>query len=76
MSSCITCGKGISLTMKKLIEAYIKEGVERWFYRTSEKGDWLMVTPQRMNEIKKEFKTKKGYKIGFEFYNIKEYRGY
>lgn len=76
MSNCITCGKGISLTMKKLIEMYIKKGVNKWFYRTSEKGDWMMVNPDQFKEIQKQYKTKKGYKNGFEYYNIKEFTGY
>lgn len=76
MSNCITCGKGMSKSIKDVIEAYKKQGLNYWIYQGKEGGDFFLVNDAKMKEVLNKFKTKKGYKKGFNYAHIKEFKGY
>lgn len=74
MSNCITCGKGMPKTMIEVIEAYKKQRKDYWIYIKNR--DYFLVNANKMKEVLKENKTKRGYKKGFEYVHIEEFKGY
>lgn len=74
--SCITCGKGMNKSVRKMIETYVKQGKDLWIYKDSEKGDYQLVTSDKIKIVLKKNKTKKGYKKGFSYAHITEFKGY
>lgn len=76
MSNCFSCGKsfdrGVKGTLQMFKRQYLELGIERYFYKTSKKGDVKVCKKAYFSKIY-ERDIKPNFKYGAEYAHIKEY---
>lgn len=76
MSNCFSCGKSFSNDVNGLLQMfkqqYLEHGIERYFYKTSEKGDVKVVKKAYFSTIFK-LEIQPNFKNGSEYAHIQEY---
>lgn len=77
MSNCFSCGRSFKGSVNDLLQLfkrdYLENGVERYFYKTSEKGD-IKVVKKVYFSIIFETEIKPNFINGAEYAHIKEYK--
>lgn len=72
MGNCITCGKGMNKTVRSMIETYVKQGKNYFYYKEKDNGDYFLVDKSEIEAIIKKNKRNKQ----FNYAHIKEFKGY
>lgn len=76
MSNCFSCGKSFTNDVNGMLQMFkrqfLEQGIERYFYKTSEKGDVKVVKKAYFSTIF-ETEIKPNFRFGAEYAHIKEY---
>lgn len=77
MSNCFSCGASLKSSEHDLLQLfkrdYLENGVERYFYKTSEKGDVKVIKKAYFSKLF-ELEIKPNFKNGSQYAHIKEYK--
>lgn len=77
MSSCFSCGKSFNQDVNGVLQffkrQYLEHGIERFFYKTSEKGDVKTVKKAYFSKVFEQ-EIKPNFINGAEYAHIQEYQ--
>ena len=75
--SCFSCGQTFNGSVNELLQRfkrdYLERGIERYFYKESEKGDVYVIKKEQFKYVF-ENKIKPNFKNGSEYAHISEYK--